>query len=189
MAQRIGDRAEIVPALAEVFREHGFEGASLARISERTGLGKGSLYHFFPGGKEEMAAAVLGEVAHWFETHIFRPLREEKPPQHAIAMMLQEVDAYFRSGRRLCLVGVLALGDSRDLFAREISGYFTAWRQALATALQAAGHAPETAEALAEDAIAAIQGALILNRATPAGGAFARVLARLERRLLGPSKG
>jgi hypothetical protein len=29
-------------------------------------LGKGSLYHFFPGGKEDMAKAVLDEVAVWF---------------------------------------------------------------------------------------------------------------------------
>jgi AcrR family transcriptional regulator len=56
------ERADVVPLLAEIFRELGFEGATLSRITERTGIGKGSLYHFFPGGKEEMAAAVLAEV-------------------------------------------------------------------------------------------------------------------------------
>ena len=58
MPGTVAERADALPALGEVFREHGFEGASLALIGERTGLGKGSLYHFFPGGKEEMAAAV-----------------------------------------------------------------------------------------------------------------------------------
>ena len=62
MPRVISERADALPALAEVFREHGFEGASLSLISERTGLGKGSLYHFFPGGKEEMAAAVLDDI-------------------------------------------------------------------------------------------------------------------------------
>ncbi len=182
MPQR-ADRKEILAALAEVFREHGFEGASLSLISEATGLGKGSLYNYFPGGKEEMAATVLAEIDLWFETHIFKPLREEKEPQRAIDHMLQAVDAYFRSGRRLCLVGVLALGDSRDHFAQQVSGYFSAWMLALAAALTRAGQDGETANALAEEAVAEIQGALILARAMPASGAFQRALDRLKSRL------
>ncbi|MDU6377660.1 MAG: helix-turn-helix domain-containing protein, partial [Bradyrhizobium sp.] len=47
------ERADVIPLIAEVFREFGFEGTSLSRITEKTALGKGSLYHFFPGGKEE----------------------------------------------------------------------------------------------------------------------------------------
>ena len=58
MAKMIHERGDVLPALTEVFRTHGYEGASLALISRHTGLGKGSLYHFFPGGKEEMAAEV-----------------------------------------------------------------------------------------------------------------------------------
>jgi len=61
------ERADVVPLLAEIFRELGYEGTTLSRITERTGIGKGSLYHFFPGGKEEMAAAVLADVDGWFE--------------------------------------------------------------------------------------------------------------------------
>ena len=62
MPKVVTEGADVLPALGEVFREHGFEGASLSVIGKRTGLGKGSLYHFFPGGKEEMAAAVLTEI-------------------------------------------------------------------------------------------------------------------------------
>ncbi len=63
MPRRILDRSDAVPLLAELFREHGFAGASLSEITRRTGLGKGSLYHIFPDGKEEMARAVLEDVA------------------------------------------------------------------------------------------------------------------------------
>jgi len=63
MARVMGERGGVVPLLAEVFRTYGFEGASLARIAEGTGLGKGSIYNFFPGRKEEMADAVLAESA------------------------------------------------------------------------------------------------------------------------------
>src|ERR1700720_3544465 len=58
-ARSIAERADVLPQLAEVFRAHGYEGATLALISDATGLGKGSLYNFFPGGKEQMAMEVL----------------------------------------------------------------------------------------------------------------------------------
>ena len=51
MARTVAERSDVLPLLAEVFREHGYEGASLSLISKATGLGKGSLYHFFPGVK------------------------------------------------------------------------------------------------------------------------------------------
>jgi AcrR family transcriptional regulator len=179
----VAERAEILPALGEVLREHGFEGASLALIGARTGLGKGSLYHFFPGGKEEMAAAVLDEVDGWFQAHIFAPLRAEPDAARGIARMFKAVDAYFRSGRRVCLVGALALTDSRDLFARRIRGYFADWTDALADALIRAGHDRKRAHALAEETVAAIQGALVLARAMHDPALFQRALTRCKRRL------
>ncbi|MFS8036780.1 TetR family transcriptional regulator [Xanthobacter sp. AM11] len=184
MARTVTERADILPALGEVFREHGFEGASLAHITARTGLGKGSLYHFFPGGKEEMAQAVLAEIDGWFELHVFTPLRSSADPGAAVRDMLAQVDAYFRSGRRVCLVGAFALGDVRDRFARQVQGYFARWRDALAAALREAGCAAPVAQEKAEDAVLAIQGALVLARALDDGAVFTRTLARLERRLL-----
>ena len=41
MARTMVERGDVIPLLAEVFRTYGFEGASLARISEGTKLGQG----------------------------------------------------------------------------------------------------------------------------------------------------
>lgn len=184
MGQGAGARTAAIPILAEVFREHGYEGASLALLGARTGLGKGSLYHAFPGGKAEMAEAVLTAIAAWFETRIYAPLREEADPRAAITRMLSETDAYFRSGGRACLVGAFALTEGRDRFAARIAGYFVAWRTALAIALRQVGHGPEAAADLAEEAVAAIQGGLVLARALDEPAAFGRTLERLRRRLI-----
>jgi nuclear transport factor 2 (NTF2) superfamily protein len=148
----VAERADTLAALAEVFREHGYEGASLTLIAKATGLGKGSLYNFFPGGKEEMAAAVLADIDLWFETSVFAPLREAAEPDVAVAAMFDAVTTYFRSGRRVCLVGVLALGEARDRFAEPVREYFANWVEALAAALVRGGRSPATAVALAEDA-------------------------------------
>jgi TetR/AcrR family transcriptional regulator, lmrAB and yxaGH operons repressor len=178
VAKTVFEKADAIPLLAEVFRELGYEGATLSRITARTGLGKGSLYHFFPGGKEEMAAAVLDHVDRWFVEHVFKPL-EEGEPFVAIAGMWQAVEDYFRSGRRICLVGAFALDETRDRFPQAISRYFGRWVAALAGALIRAGKDEKTAAELAENAVLGIQGALVLMRATGEEALFQRAVARL----------
>lgn len=180
MAKTVAERADVLPAIAEVFREYGYEGASLALIGKATGLGKGSLYHFFPGGKEEMAASVLAEIDGWFEARIFAPLRDDSRPRQAIEAMFDSVEAYFRSGRRVCLVGVIALGDARERFAVQVSGYFSRWIAALTTALVREGQTRADAAAQAEEIVAGIQGAIVLARALDDPGAFGRTIAALR---------
>ena len=64
MARTVGrsrtSRADVIQALIDVFRRCGYDGATLSSISEATGLGRASLYHHFPGGKQEMAAVAIG---------------------------------------------------------------------------------------------------------------------------------
>jgi AcrR family transcriptional regulator len=187
MKKAVAERGEILRGLGEVFRAHGYEGASLALITEATGLGKGSLYHLFPGGKQQMAAEVLADVDAWFELNIFAPLRAADDPGRAIAAMIAGVDDYFRSGHRVCLVGVVALGSARDTFAGKIDDYFARWQAALASLLRRSGLSASLAQRRAEDALLTIQGALVLARARDDAKIFSRALADLKPRLLAPS--
>lgn len=187
MPRVVNERADVLPALGALFREYGYDGASLALIGEKTGLGKGSLYHFFPAGKEEMAAAVLADIDAWFTEHLFRPLRDGADARAAIRAMFRVVDAYFCSGQRVCLVGAFALCHVRDRHADRIDGYFATWVDVLAGALRRAGKQPRTARDLAEDVVASIQGALVLGRALDDDALFKRMLKRLQARLDLPS--
>jgi len=182
------DRDELLGIVAEVFREHGYEGASLSLISEATGLGKGSLYHFFPGGKEGMARAVIAHIDGWFEDNVFAPLRDSADPFAGIGHMFEATDSYFRSGRRVCLIGAFALDQSRDRFAGQVRNYFGRWVTRLAEALARSGHQPDEANELSEEAVAAIQGALTLARAANDLDVFSRALRRLRMRLGLPAK-
>ena len=184
MARMIAERSDVIPVLAEIFRAYGFEGASLARITEGTKLGKGSLYHFFPGGKEEMAAAVLDEIDDWFHAHVFDPLRSGDDAAKSIAAMFDEVRRYFLAGRKVCLVGVFALGCERDRFAAQVSEYFAAWADSLHEALVRTGRADAVAKESAEEILAVIQGALVLARARNEPEIFTRALDRMEQRLV-----
>jgi len=178
------DRADILASLAEVFRAHGYEGATLTLISEATGLGKGSLYNFFPRGKEQMADEVLAAIDLWFVDHIYTPLRKASDPAKGIAAMYAATDAYFRSGQRVCLVGVVALGASRDLFGEKVKVYFVGWVDALAAALRRFGNEKGAARRKAEHAVLEIQGALVIARAFDDPKVFSRALKESERRLV-----
>jgi AcrR family transcriptional regulator len=184
MPRIIAERADAIPGLAEAFRAYGYEGASLSRITTATGLGKGSLYHFFPGGKNEMMAAVLADINAWFEANIFTHLTVADDLATAITTMFTAVTDYFRSGQRVCLVGVLGLGAARGVFADAIADYFSRWVVALRMALQAGGLASAAAQMLAEETVAGIQGAIVLSRALNDPEIFHRVTTRLQEKLL-----
>lgn len=166
MPRTIAEKADIIPKLAEVFRQFGYDGASLSQITNATGLGKGSLYHFFPGGKQDMGKAVLDHIDDWFNTHIFVPLETAKSPAGAIENMFNQCTTYFKSGQRVCLVGAFALEDTRDQFADQIQTYFVRWVRSLQLCLQRLGHSEPLAQSEASHIVASIQGAIILARST-----------------------
>lgn len=181
--RKAADRRDVVPVLAGVFGDHGWSGSSLAVISKRTGLGKGSLYHFFPRGKTEMAEAVLDDVDMWFQVNVFAPLQAKTDARARSRTMFAQTLAYFQSGRRVCLFGAFALGMERTLFGTRVAKYFGDWIDALTPVLRQLGHGDD-ARGLAEEIVAGIQGALVLARASDDGARFERLLQRLESTVL-----
>jgi AcrR family transcriptional regulator len=179
MTRTVFERSDAISLVAEVFRELGYEGASMSSITARTKLSKGSLYHFFPGGKEDMAAEILAYIDSWFVAAMFEPLERDEP-RGAIERMWTTTDAYFRSGRRVCLIGAFALEETRDLFSEAIKRYFQRWMAALAGALARAGVEAAEAERLAEGTVVGIQGALTLSRALDDEAIFGRTIERLK---------
>jgi TetR/AcrR family transcriptional repressor of lmrAB and yxaGH operons len=182
MTRTVFEKADVVPLVTEVFRELGYEGASMSGITARTGLSKGSLYYFFPGGKEAMAAEILAHVDAWFVSEVFQPL-EQEDPRSAISLMWKAVDMYFCSGGRICLIGAFALDETRDRFAQPIHDYFKRWIQALERALIRGGVQGTAAKRLAEEAVVGIQGGLTLARALNDDAIFGRTIAGLAERL------
>jgi AcrR family transcriptional regulator len=119
----------------------------------RTDLGKGSLYHFFPGGKAEMADAVLANLENWCETNIFRQRETGDDSSGAIYRVFDAVEQYFCSGQCVRLVGAMALDSSRDSFVNKVSAYFEQWSTTLSGALQRSGFSPPDAERLSYEVI------------------------------------
>ncbi len=60
--ERLVRRRAILDAALSMFAEKGYEGATLDEVAERAEFGKGTLYNYFPGGKEEILFALFDEV-------------------------------------------------------------------------------------------------------------------------------
>lgn len=180
-------RDQVIDKLMVAFRRHGYEAASLAELSKATGLGKSSLYHYFPDGKDAMTRAVLGRLAAQLDESLFTPLRTPGPARRRIDAMIAALDAFYRGGREACLLGGLSTGDTRDRFHKELAAIFEEWIDALATALRDGGLPKGVARARAADAVIRIEGALILAGAMGELAPFARTLDQLSRELLTPA--
>lgn len=173
----MADRNLVLAQLAELFRERGFGSTSLPDITAATGLGRGSLYNLFSGGKLQMLSDVVADVNGWFEREVFTPLDAQTPE---IGAMLDAVSAYFDTGQRLCLVGRIGLEPDLDVLDERLDSYFGRWQDSLAGALTRSGFTPDEAKALAEETVVAIQGALVVAHARRDPAVFARTVARLR---------
>jgi AcrR family transcriptional regulator len=174
-AARLDDDA-LLDRLTAVFQRYGYEGASLTRLCEATGLQRASLYHRFPGGKEQMAEAVLERTARWLETHVLEPLRGAGSPEQRVRQMARQLDAFYQSGERSCLLDTLSLGDPGGPFRAAVRATVESWLAAMEKVARDAGISRPAARRLAEEALVRIEGSLVVARTTGSPGAFRRTL-------------
>jgi AcrR family transcriptional regulator len=173
-------KEKLILQLLELFRRYGYEGATLSKISQFTGLGKASLYHHFPGGKEDMVNAVLKYSENWLETNILKPMRSQNNPSDRLNEMCDQVNELYQGGEQCCIFSVLLLGEARGLFQEKIKNSLKLWIEAIAEVLVAAGIEQQIAREQAEDAIAKIQGSLILARGLDDLEPFQRTLRQVK---------
>lgn len=153
----------MVGHLCDVFRSHGFEGTTMAALSQATGLQKASLYHHFPGGKNEMLeTAVLATIVE-LERRVFRFLDSDADAAERIAQLLEGFTAYTNGGRRSCLLAVIAQSSVAEKFKPRIGAQFGAWIARLSTTLVEFGHSAERAETLALETLATLYGSLTVG--------------------------
>ena len=179
-------RDEVIDRLLEVFQRLGYDGASLAELSRGTGLGKSSLYHYFPNGKEEMALAVLQRVHAWFEEKAVAPLQGQGSPKERLERMLHALDSLYAGGKNACVLGNLVVGGARHLYQRQLRSVFSAWVEGLERLGLEAGLSRRTARERAEDVVLQIEGALVLSGGLDDPTPFRRVLRKIPKEFLAP---
>jgi AcrR family transcriptional regulator len=180
-------KGEVLDRLLSAFRDKGYEGASLAELSAATGLKRSSLYHHFPGGKQEMAEQVLVHLDQQLADGLYLPLRSSLSPARKLAAMLDAIDAFYEGGRKACLLERLSASVDRARFRRPLRRAFAAWVEAVESVCLDAGLSKSVARARAEDLVVRVEGALVVSAGTGDHGVFARTLRDLRSSVLAPA--
>jgi TetR/AcrR family transcriptional repressor of lmrAB and yxaGH operons len=185
MARRLVTDTQLIDRLSDLFRRVGYDGASLGAIAMATGLQKSSLYHRFPGGKQQMAAEASASVIDEFAASVLAPIGSDAPLEDRVAAIAANLDRFYDGGTRYCLVDMLSIGDPGSDAASNLAAAVAAWIAVFASLAREAGADDVTARARAEDAVATIEGALVVARVTGDRSAFRRAVDDLADRLLG----
>lgn len=173
-----------VPSLFTLFRQCGYDGATLAKISEATGLGKASLYHHFPGGKDDMVESALGYSDRWLQANVLSLLASGGTPEERFQKMCDRVNDLYGGGTQPCLLAILQAGTGRDLFHPQVKAALEAWIEAIAAVLIESGLDASLAQQRGEDALATIQGSLIMAQSLDQPALFQRAIQQLPQVLL-----
>lgn len=167
---------EIVDRLFTVFRDRGFDGASIADLSRATGLGKSSLYHHFPGGKEQMAEAVLNRATTLIQRELLEAANKPGPLKPRIRKIIAVLDQMYAGGRSPCVLGQLSNSAIGANARRGLQDAFSRWIEAIERLASDGGMPASSAQCFAQDWVARLQGALILQAAIGDSGPYKRTL-------------
>ena len=156
---------ELLNALLEVFRKEGFEGASMTLISEATGLKRSSMYHRFPGGKEQMAKEVLEYTGAWVSQYIGEILAGEGAPVSRLATVLDHISLLYAGGKKPCILRALLMGGGHVSFQKQVQSRIQSWLDAFERFGEEIGMPKSEAYQAAQQSLIQIQGSLIISQA------------------------
>ena len=163
-------RERMVRSAAQLIRRKGVSGTGMREIVVEADAPRGSLQHYFPGGKEELVSDALlwmGDVA---ARRIKRSLSELKSRTPS-ALLASIVDAWrrdltneqFSAGCPLVAAAADTAATSKQL-RQVLRRAFDGWLEPLSESLVDLGVPLERADNLAMVIIAALEGAIILAR-------------------------
>jgi AcrR family transcriptional regulator len=161
-------RDRIMAATNELFRRGGYNGTSLRQVTDAAGAPTGSLYHFFPRGKAELAEAVVTETgASYLELFELVAAAAAEPGAavgdffDGAAETLEQSDYI-----DVCPIGTVAreVANTHDRLRAAADRVFSSWIESLGKHLETAGLATTEATALATTVVAALEGSFVLAR-------------------------
>jgi AcrR family transcriptional regulator len=162
-------KSRIVHVTSGLFRRQGYHATGIKQIVEAANAPFGSIYHFFPGGKEEIGAQVIHSSGSMY-LGLIEAILDSQPDVVAGARAFFEgaaaqlvatdyVDA--------CPIATVALevASTNDRLRQATDEVFELWIGASSDRFAAAGIDVARARELAVFALAALEGAFVISRA------------------------
>ncbi len=182
--QKIDDHA-LLGKLMEVFRSKGYEGSSLNELATSAGLKKASLYHRFPGGKEEIATAVLTYTQEWGDTYISSILYDTTlAPKTRLSRVIKNIDTLYGGGEKICLLRALSMDTELPVLEDMIASSMQDWINGFTFLGKEFGYSAKEASQKATQVLIHIQGALIISKGLKSTHIFKDILITIKKMYL-----
>lgn len=164
-----GTKDRIVDTTAELFRRQGYTGTGVKQIVAEASAPFGSLYHFFPGGKQQLGEEVIRSSGEMY-MELFVTVVADEPD------VVSGVEAFFAGAAETlretdyadaCPIATVALevASTSEPLRRATADVFARWFEGATAYFASAGIPDGRARELAIEMLCAIEGAFVFCRA------------------------
>ena len=164
-----GTRDRILDASAELFARQGYHGTGVKALAGHADAQLASLYHFFPGGKQELAAVSIVRAGAFYQDLVTEVIDAEPDIVTGLEAMFAGAAATLEATdyADACPIETIALevASTDEVLRQATADVFASWIDAASERLVAGGLTPAAARSLAIAAICALEGAFVLSRA------------------------
>ncbi|MCU1717764.1 TetR/AcrR family transcriptional regulator [Pseudomonas sp. 5P_3.1_Bac2] len=164
----LSTRDKLIHAMADALQRKGLRGVGVSEILELSGLPKGSLYHHFPGGKNQLAVAAIDYISSQLDKLFAHLFSQHEHPFSALQHWLngalgQLENSQFERGCPLATIALESSASDSEIRAA-LARSFAALRQALASQLEQQHYSSAQAHNLAALFVALYEGGLLQAR-------------------------
>jgi AcrR family transcriptional regulator len=174
-----GVRDRMVAGAVRLLAQRGLQATSFSSVLAATGTPRGSIYHHFPGGKDELVGAAIAATE-----------------QHALGLLdgqlgapaVEVAESFLGAWRALltysdfeagCALVAVTVAAENEAMRERTAEAFRAWQDKLSRALAAGGLTADDAGSAATLLLAASEGAVVISRAERDMRTFDLVAAQL----------
>lgn len=169
-----GTRQQLLEAAITLMRRSGLSGAGINEIARESGAPKGSIYHFFPEGKQQIVEEALAEYTQRVVAFIDAALSSKRAPAEKVRALFNAYAERIEQGqfRHSCPAGTVCLDLDPELerLRLAVAGAFDEYMNAIAAHF--AFRDRREAKSFAGLVLTAIEGAYIRGRADKSGKPF-----------------
>lgn len=161
-------RKKLVATAAELLQRQGYHATGLAQIVAESGAPRGSLYFYFPDGKDQLAVAALDQSSSEWRARIDAVVAAAPDLGQAVEDVCKLLaddlaNSDYQHGCPVAAVALEAAATSGPI-RRAVEGHYTDWRESIVERLAARGMPRDAARPLAIFVLASIEGALLLAK-------------------------
>lgn len=161
-------REQIIETTCHLLEAQGYHATGLKQILDESHAPKGSLYYYFPAGKEELTEEAIEKNGKLIEARIRASMDTITEPAEAIRQFIHNLAGYveasgYQKGGPITTVA-LETATTSERLSRACERAYQAWQDAFRDKLRQGDYSEEEATALANMIIVSIEGGIILCR-------------------------